>query len=81
MIIFPMIINENFEDEEKFFFGKIKLFFWNSIKFFLDTLLDMWLKKVESINNQNIVSNISNIIPNYNSQNINNQKINPNDKI
>ena len=41
----------------------------------------MWLKKIESINNQNIVSNISNIIPAYNSQNINNQKIDPNDKI
>ena len=41
----------------------------------------MWLKKIESINNQNIVSNISNIIPDYNSQNINNQKIDPNDKI
>ena len=27
------------------------------------------------------MSNISNIIPNYNSQNINNQKIDPNDKI
>ena len=38
-------------------------------------------KKFFKDNNQNIVSNISNIIPNYNSQNINNQKIDPNDKI
>ena len=60
-----MIINENFEDEEKFFFGKIKLFFWNPIKFFLDS---------QNINNQKIYPNdkIQNNLPNHNIQTKNN---------